>query len=62
MLGILRENDKKWFVMFGSMLIKHVFRNNFDRLHLKDNAQVPIQSMPKISKTHLYYTKVLLTS
>lgn len=38
MLGILRENDKKWFVMFGSMLIKHVFRNNFDRLHLKDNA------------------------
>ena len=26
----------------------------------RDNAQVPPQPMPKISETHLYYTKVLL--
>ena len=28
----------------------------------RDNAQVPPQSMPEISETHLYYTKVLLPS
>ena len=27
-----------------------------------ENAQVPPQSMPEISKTHLYYTKDLLPS
>ena len=37
-----------------------VINSNQSIVLTRDNAQVPPQSMPEISETHLYYTKVLL--